>query len=845
MRQKLSHLKQHYNMPKWIFSIVLFLVGIHSQAQPLVWNLGDQAWTFRKATESTTYRATIPGSIHTDLAKNQLIADPFYANNEASVQWVENETWVYETEVHLNATQLKQEFVYLLFEGLDTYAKVYLNNREILAADNMFRHWEISIKPYAQVGKNALKIVFEPVMARAKLLAQKLPYTLPGDERVFVRKAPYQFGWDWGPRLVSCGIWKNAWLKISSGARLKNIQVIQKELNDQKAELEVVARINKHRSEKNYLLGTLTDDTQVVQGRTIAENDSTIRLSFTVNNPKKWWTKELGAAHLYRLNLLLKNDSCILDSQTQAVGLRNIELIQKPDTVGSSFYFTLNGVPLYIKGANVIPPESFMSKASEKTYEDLLNNVADQGMNMLRVWGGGVYLDDDFYRLCDEKGLLVWQDFMFAGGMYPGDIPFQNTVKQEIKEQIMRLRNHPSLALWCGNNEIEEAWNNWGWQKQYQYSPADSVQIYSDYTHLFKEIIPTILQELDPTRPYHPSSPTTGWGRKESLLQGDLHYWGVWWGMEPFEKYQEKVGRFVSEFGFQSMPEFVSLQKFIPETEQTLFSSSLKSHQKHPTGYETIKTYMERDYRVPERLADFAYVTHLLQANGMKLAIEAQRAAKPYCMGSLYWQLNDCWPVSSWSSVDYYGNRKALHYYTKRAYKPVIIVVQGGPNNTKITLVSDALRSISGQLKIELIHFNGKVLKSHTQTVSIAANGTYTPTAMPSTFLHGTNPTETLLRYRLLENNTLLSEQLQYLVKPKELTLKNPKIKIKKLDERHFQLRSGYLAKDVQLSISGAVPSDNYFDLLPGQKKIITLDTNLNINNTYLKANSLWETKQN
>ncbi|MFM6954450.1 MAG: glycosyl hydrolase 2 galactose-binding domain-containing protein [Sphingobacteriaceae bacterium] len=827
-------------MLKWICFFGLVILSTTGQAQNFTWNLADLAWTVRNNKNNTTYRATIPGTIHTDLAKNGLIPEPFYASNESQVQWVENETWVYETTLNLQEKQAKQESLSLIFEGLDTYAKVYLNNQLILEADNMFRRWEVPVKSMMKIGANRLKVVFEPAVAKAKALAKTLPYTLPGDERVFIRKAPYQFGWDWGPRLVSCGIWKNVWLKAESGPKLKNIQIKQLSLSDSLAELEVIAQIG-YSANKNLVLEGQINNTKE---RITVQNDSVASLHFSLKNPKKWWTKELGEAHLYEVKIDLKNDSNTIDSQTQTIGLRTIELVQQADSVGSSFYFTLNGVPLYMKGSNLIPPESFMPKATKTTYEDLLNKAQDQGINMLRVWGGGVYLDDDFYTLCDKKGILVWQDFMFAGGMYPGDLAFQKNVAQEIREQVTRLRNHPSLAIWCGNNELEEGWNNWGWQKQYAYSTSDSTKIYQDYTKLFKEEIPKILRELDDTRPYHPSSPTNGWGRKESLTSGDLHYWGVWWGMEPFEKYQEKIGRFVSEFGFQSMPVSSSIQKFIPENEQSLFSPSLKIHQKHPTGYETIKGYMERDYYVPKNLNDFAYVSQLLQARGMKLAIEAQRAAKPYCMGSLYWQLNDCWPVSSWSAIDYYGVPKALHYAVKRAFKPVLISVKQEKEGVKTTLVSDLLKPINGRLEIEALNFSGKVLRNSIQNIHLAANSTLSMPILPLSWIQGLDLSTTLIRYRLVDGGLEIASQILYLTKPKDLHLQNPNLTLRKLDEHTLEVRCSYLAKDVCLTLPGASASDNYFDLVPGERKIIYLTFQSKIAPAHAQATSLWDVKK-
>ncbi|WP_321540068.1 hypothetical protein [Flavobacterium piscinae] len=343
---------------------------------------------------------------------------------------------------------------------------------------------------------------------------------------------------------------------------------------------------------------------------------------------------------------------------------------------------------------------------------------------MLRVWGGGVYFDDAFYEACDANGILVWQDFMFACSMYPGDEKFVENVKQEVIDNINRLQNHPSIAIWCGNNENDEGWHNWGWQKQFNYSKADSTQIWNEYKKVFHEMIPKTLDSLLPKEKniYWSSSPSKGWGRKESLTQGDVHYWGVWWGKEPFEMYEKKVGRFVSEYGFQGMPSLETLQKVVAVEDLNFTSEAFKNHQKHPIGYETINEYMERDFVVPKDFEDYLYVSQLLQARGMKIAIEAHRRAKPYCMGTLFWQLNDCWPVTSWSSLDYYGNWKAFHYQAKKSYENLLISVQEENDSYKICIVNDDLQTISGNLEIQNIDFKGKLLFSKSLKIVVKPN---------------------------------------------------------------------------------------------------------------------------
>ena len=349
----------------------------------------------------------------------------------------------------------------------------------------------------------------------------------------------------------------------------------------------------------------------------------------TLINPKLWNCRGLGKPFLYHAEIELSCRYKLLEKREIAFGVRDIKLVQQPDDKGSSFYFQVNNKPVFIKGANLIPQHSFLPEVKTADYDRIFDAVNENNMNMLRVWGGGAYETDSFYQRCDEQGILVWQDLMFAGGMYPGDTGFLKNVSDEISDQVARLRNHPSIALWCGNNEIEEGWNNWGWQKQYGYSAKDSAAIYANYKKLFLNNIPDQLNRLDAGRVYYPSSPAHGWGRKESLTSGDLHYWGVWWGLEPFEKYNDKVGRFVSEYGFQSFPAGESYSRFLSKESMNLNAAAFKNHQKHPTGFETISKYMEREYLVPSRFKDYAYVTQLLQASAMTTAIGAYRRNKP------------------------------------------------------------------------------------------------------------------------------------------------------------------------------------------------------------------------
>jgi beta-mannosidase len=448
---------------------------------------------------------------------------------------------------------------------------------------------------------------------------------------------------------------------------------------------------------------------------------------------------------------------------------------------------------------------------------------------MLRIWGGGTYGSDELYQLCNENGILIWQDFMFACAMYPGDSGFANNVNEELKDQIIRLRNHPSLAIWCGNNEIDEGWKNWGWQKQYNYSTIDSARVAMHYFSLFEEQIKEAVQNLDGNRFYWPSSPSIGWGRKESLTQGDAHYWGVWWGMEPFEVYKKKVPRFMSEYGFQGMPELKTFENMGAVKHSSngyeIDSTVLKTHQKHPTGYQTIQSYMQRDYKITKSFEDYVYVSQLLQADGMKTAMEAHRRAMPYCMGSLYWQLNDCWPVTSWSSIDYNGKWKALHYQVKKSFNDLLVSFEDKNDSVLVYIVSDKFENIKGKLKIKLLDFDGNILFEDSIKIIVNSNNSRVYYSCSNGKLKALEPPNKLVLSVSFVTEKEALHSLHYFVKPKELVLSTPAIKLRYISNNSIEVTSNKLAKNVYLNSENEqiLFEDNYFDLLPNEKKIVKL----------------------
>ena len=800
-----------YMFKKILLSLIFICYSVSSQNSYR--NLSTENWTFNKQNESQKNKAKVPGTIHTDLFANKIIPDPFLGTNEKELQWIENENWEYETKFNLSKSELKNQNIEILFEGLDTYATVYLNGKLLLETDNMFRTWKAEVKQHLKIGENLLKIIFKSASNFGKEEAKKLLYTLPGDEKVFTRKAQYHYGWDWGPRFVTCGIYKPIKLHFWNDIQIENVRYEQDSLTDELALLNFVISLNCEKSGKYTL--KINDK---IQNLELKKGNNKVLILYGINNPRLWWCNGLGDANLYDFQINVSKKNKIIASKKLNIGLRTIELIQEKDEVGKSFYFKLNGKPVFMKGANYIPPDSFLPKVTDSIYNSIVQNAKKANMNMIRVWGGGVYADDAFYDSCDKNGILVWQDFMFACAMYPSDDKFLDNLKHEVIDNVNRLQNHPSIALWCGNNENDEGWHNWGWQKQYNYSEADSAKIWNGYKKLFHELIPQTLDSLlaKEKNIYWPSSPSIGWGRKESLLQGDSHYWGVWWGMEPFEIYKKKIGRFMSEYGFQGMPSLETFSKFANSDNLNLNSEVVKAHQKHPTGYQTIQTYMERDYKVPTKFEDYIYVSQLLQAEGMKTAIEAHRRAKPYCMGSLFWQLNDCWPVTSWSSVDYFGNWKAFHYQAKRSFENILISVNEEENKYKVYIINDELISKEGKLVVQLLDFNGNILWDKNSEIRIDAN--------TSNVYFEINPKEFEkfnLKQAVLNLKFHHAETHFFFVKPKDLELKNPTIEIKSVGETLIEITTNSLAKNVFLKAEEVNFNENYFDLLPNEKKII------------------------
>ena len=811
----------------------------------------NSSWQFKQKSSQTYYNAIVPGNVFNDLFSNKLIPDPFYSDNEKKVQWVENEDWEYKTYFTCDSSILKNKCIELVFDGLDTYASVFLNDSLILQANNMFRSWKIDVKSQLHVGDNTLRVFFESPVNKGKMEAKQLSYTLPEGERVFTRKAQFQYGWDFGPRFVGCGIWKPIKLIAWSGPKINSWHYLVKSISDSLASVDVVIEtLSDTVGLFKYNINQLSD--HLIKNQFINYSKSIVlkkginvdTLTLKIKKPKLWWSNGLGDPYLYQLSCKLINSNKIISTVKMPIGIRTIELINLPDSIGTSFYFKLNNVPVFMKGANYIPSDIFLK---QKTKLDLLNDLTlykNSHFNMLRIWGGGVYGDDDFYQTCDENGILVWQDFMFACAMYPGDVKFINNVREEIKEQVIRLRNHPSLALWCGNNEINEAWFNWGWQKQFNYTKADSSVIWNDYQKLFHSIIPKYINDFNKQTPYCNSSPFIGWGHAESLKQGDSHYWGVWWGMEPFDVYQKKVGRFMSEYGFQSLPNVSTFKTFCDSSQLNLNSISVKAHQKHKTGFETIQTYLDNSYKTPQNFQDYIYVSQLVQRDGMKKAIEAHRINKPRCMGTLFWQLNDCWPGSSWSAIDYFGQPNAVFYSLKKLFNTQLVSISEQQDYYKISCLSDSLKDFKVTLNLKILNFKSELIWQ--KSFSKELNNSYVNhTIISKKELPLFDSTSSYFKAEIVQNQKIMATTNYLFSQPKKTNLKKAEIVIKKINSNTFQISANEFIKDLYLydQNQNVILDDNYFDLDYGKIKLVKViqsqKTKTSINLKAISLNNL------
>ena len=802
----------------------------------------NKGWEFSQVGKGEWLPATVPGTVHQDLIDNDKLINPFFGMNEEKVQWVEKEDWQYKTTFILTKEQLQRQEAILNFEGLDTYADIYLNGSLLERADNMFVGYELPVKDVLREGENRLQVYFHSPIKVGLPQWETDGFEYPADNdhskirvSIYSRKAPYSYGWDWGIRLATSGIWRPVTLELYDAARIEDYFVHQEAISKDLAKvnnvLEVKSVATVPQQAEVVLTYSYKDGPKVTEQKSITLQPGCNKISMPVEiaNPHLWMPNGWGEAALYDFEMAVKVDGKVVSSEKKRVGLRSIKVVMEDDKDGKSFYFVVNGQPMFAKGSNLIPDDALLPNVTKERYYQLMKDVKDANHNMIRVWGGGIYEDDRFYDAADEMGILIWQDFIFACTTYPSDPVFLRRVAEEAEYNIKRLRSHASLAMWCGNNEIYEGMRYWGWNKKYE-NPAIWEEMKEGYNKLFHQLLPAIVEELDADRFYMHGSPyEANWGRPHSWKIADSHNWGTWYGQKPFESLDTELPRFMSEYGFQAFPEMKTIATFAEPKDYALESDVMNAHQKATIGNALIKKTMALYYDVPEDFEELVYKGLVLQGFGIRHGIEAHRRNRPYCMGSLYWQLNDSWPVVSWSSIDYYGNWKAMHYQSQRAFAPVLLNAFKEGDNLCIYTLSDELQDYkNATLQLKVMDFNGKVLSKKIIKGEVPANA--------SVVFHqevyndlATQPTNTLLLMTLKDQKgKVLSEEIYYFNYPKDQDLPEAKVscKVKTMDGKcEVTLSAKQLARDifVEIPYQGARFTDNFFDLLPGQTKKILI----------------------
>jgi beta-mannosidase len=797
--------------------------------------LAPAAWRFRDATQRSSWRAaTVPGCVHRDLLRHQLIPDPFWGANELDTQWIEERDLEYEAQFRVPPETLTESDIELIADGLDTVATVTLNGHVIARTENMFIGYRWPVKRHLRAGKNVLRIRFGSAMHyirthRKQHLVKEI--NDPVGRCTVIRKQQCQFGWDWGPRFVTAGIWQDIRLEAWSGNRLERVAVAQEHRQGGPVILHLspeLARADKG-VQWHY---RLSDGNDIV-----AEGVGT---QIAIERPRLWWPAGQGGQPLYTLELEgIASDGSPLGPWCRRLGLRTLQLDRHPDKWGESFQFVVNGRAVFAKGANWIPAHTFVGGLTRTDYQRDLRSAVAANMNLVRVWGGGVYESEEFYDLCDELGLLVWQDLMFACTLYPADAAFLASVKAEAAYQVRRLRHRACLALWSGNNEVFSC----------NTQELKDKRRWAEYERLFHRTLPPVVAAHDPVTPYWPSSPWRGSAdgtHETGEKRGDTHYWDVWHARHPVKDYEKWGFRFVSEFGMQSFSSPATNATFCARGEDdNVFGPVMENHQKNRAGNQIILDYVSRRYRFPKSQEALIYLSQLNQVDCMQTGVDHYRRLMPRCMGALYWQLNDCWPVASWSSIEFTGRWKALHYAARRFFAPAAVsakldgeqaVIIGNyrrpsGRNVELWTVYDAPDAARGRLHWSVHHVGGEKLLENQMPVALQHGQARCWKTLDLGKLIDRHGRDSLVvRVGLDLNGVRVSEETLLLSPPRfvgfargatdvEITLSSPSTAQLAFTSTVFQHRFCF-------DFPGHTwrASDNFFDLYPGERRSVTVE---------------------
>lgn len=781
-------------------------------------------WNFRQSGTEGWLPASVPGSIHVDLLALNRIPDPFVGDNEKKVRWVAENDWEYTLRFDVQPDVFTLPQIWLVCDGLDTLATVVLNGREIGRADNMYRQYRWDVKPYLQNTGNTLTILFgSPV----QFISQEqsvhelpgVPQSIPGSP--YIRKAPCQFGWDWGPQLPPIGIWKDIRLEAFEAGRISDVYLKQVHAKGRVAVEALIDLDMPGDPACKLCMQIVSPDRQTFTTSKYIGEGSPDTLRILIPDPQLWWPNGYGDQPLYRVTIELLKADTILDHREYQMGLRTLELCQEPDEWGRSFTFVVNGQPILVRGSNWIPADSLPTRITEEYLEKLIHAAVETHQNMLRVWGGGFYEDERFYNLCDRYGILVWQDFIFSCSVYPFNDPkFLENVKIEVTQNIRRLRHRASLALWCGNNEMEQGWVDWNWKG------AELQDLKKAYDRFFHQILPEWCAAEDPSRTYWPSSPSsnTPFESPNGQQQGDAHYWDVWHGRKPFTAYRDQFPRFMSEFGFQALPPLETIRTYAAESDWNMTSYLMEWHQKNASGNALMVSQMLDTFQIPKDFESLVYLSLVLQSEGIRYGVEHWRRHPERVSGILYWQLNDCWPVASWSSLDFFVRWKALHYAARDFYAPLLLSIVDSSTSQAVYVTNEQRDSWEGSLHVSLESLSG-VAKFNTDVpVKIKPLSVAQVFSQDfSSILEDETDRNLAFIAELQQNGRIISRKTSFFVPTKHLMLTDPQITagVNLRDGLlNIELQSSSLARLVECSLSGsdAVFSDNYFDLPAGRK---------------------------
>lgn len=771
--------------------------------------------------QSAKMPATVPGSLYNDLLENNKAEDPYWRDNEDKVLPLVDDGAVYERTFNLPDSMKDADALLLRCEGLDTLADIFINGRQIGSADNMHRTWEfpISLNP----GENKISIHFHSPVAyirerQAQVSADGTTDAMAGFPHL--RKAHCMFGWDWGPRLPDLGIWRDISVVAVDKARLIGVLVRQKH-------------------EPNRV--TLMFDPEIEAGG-VCDKDYSVEYSVTapggkefagspivIDNPELWWPNGYGEQPLYTVTAKLYRDGHLLDTWERRIGLRTFTISRDKDEWGEEFCYIVNGVKIFAMGADYIPEDNIFPRMNEARTRLLLEDCVLANMNSVRVWGGGFYPHDYFFDICDELGLVVWQDFMFCCAVYELDQDFESNIRAEIEDNVRRLRHHPSLGLWCGNNEMEWHLDMGVWKT----SPAQ----YSAYFRMYEHIFPEICRRLDPDTFYWPASPSSGGGFDEpnDPNRGDVHYWSVWHGNKPFSDYRNYYFRFVSEFGFQSLPDIKTIESFTLPEDRNMFSYIMEKHQRNGSANGKIVNYMSQTFLYPTNFDVLVYATQLLQGEAIKYGVEHWRRNRERCMGAIYWQLNDCWPVASWASIDYYGRWKALHYFAKRFFAPVLLsaneegVITQTTNvnaedfdikkSVRLNVSNETRAAFTGTVRWALRGVGADVIKEGSQKVSVPALSAIWLDEMA---FADAPLFESYISYDLFDSrDEHVSGATVLFCMPKQFKFGDPALTAR-IEGDHIVVTAKAYARSVEISSPDAdiLLCDNFFDMNAGERKV-------------------------